>query len=210
MTFDRPRPRLAAAALVGRPAPRPAGVAADAIPTKPEAGTVQDGHRALARLRPMARRRRKKGLFETATACRRQDRQLHRRQGHQRRAGQRAARRRQHRDPHRAWAWSRPACRSRSSCCSTVDDRRRHPRRQGLTTIARPQGQVGRLRARHDERHPAALRARPERHEVLRHQAGPDAGRRRRRRADRRQGAGRRHLRALPDGRPERRTRTSS
>ncbi len=47
-----------------------------------------------------------------------------------------------------------------------------------ITQHQGPEGQAGRLRAGHDQRHPAQLRALAERHDDRRHPEGADAGRR--------------------------------
>ena len=89
-------------------------------------------------------------------------------------------------------------------------DRRRDHRRHGHRLDRRSQGQAGRLRGGHHQRHPAELRAPGQRHDDRRRQDGADAGGRCRQRADRRAGAGGGHLRALPDHRRASRTRRSS
>ena len=72
---------------------------------------------------------------------------------------------------------------------------------KGINTIADLKGKQVAYRGRNDQRHPAQIRARQERHVDRRRQAGAHARLGRRRRADRRAGSGRGDLRTLSDRR---------
>ena len=133
-------------------------VAAQDIPATPEPGPIKMGiepwlgygqwHIAA-----------KKGLFEQAGPRRRRDRQLHHRRRHQRRARRGPAAGGQHRHAHGDELHRRrPADQDRGAARRLEDRRRDHLRRLGHRH-RRAQGQAGRLRGGHDQRHPAQLRA---------------------------------------------------
>ena len=139
-----------------------------AIPSKPEAGTFQMGIEPWLGYGPW-RIAEKKKLFEKQGMSVKitnfdTDDQINAA------LAAKQAGRRQHRDAHGAAPGGRRAADHDRAAARPVDDGGRDPRRAEDADDQVAEGQAGRLRGGHDQRHPAALRAGPERHEDRRHQ----------------------------------------